>query len=120
MSIRAVLFIVSCLCIVGLTACKGDRPTPAPLAVTIHAQDIKFDVTTLTAQVDQPIHLTYINEGMIDHGFKIEGLVEETNIKPGQTLMIQFTPTKAGEYRYICAVPGHEPAGMVGTLLVEG
>jgi uncharacterized cupredoxin-like copper-binding protein len=120
MSIRSVLLIVCGLCVFIFAACTEDHPAPAPLAVTIHAQDIKFDVTTLTVQVDQPVHLTYINEGMIDHGFKIEGLVEETNIKPGQTLMIQFTPTKAGQYRYICAVPGHEPAGMVGTLLVEG
>ncbi len=120
MSIRYLLLVALSLCLLGLAACNDDGTIPPPLAVTIYAQDIKFDMTTMTAKVDQPVTLTYINQGVIDHGFKIEGLVEETNIKPGQTATIEFTPTKAGEYRYICAVPGHEPAGMVGTLLVEG
>ena len=115
---RILLFI---LCFTGLllAACGKDVPTPSSLEMKILAQDIKFDVKTLTAKVNQPVKLTYINQGSIDHAFKIDGIVDEYKVKPGQTHLFQFTPTKAGQFKFVCAMPGHEPAGMVGTLVVE-
>lgn len=109
------------LCLAGtlLAACGEHVSAPPPLELTILAQDIKFDVKTLNAKVDQPVKLTYINQGSIDHAFKIDGMVDEYQVKPGQTHLFQFTPTQAGQFKFVCAMPGHEPAGMVGTLVVE-
>lgn len=90
-----------------------------PVELTLHAQDIKFDVTTLKVKVKRSVKLIYINQGTIDHAFAITGLVDEQKIKPGQQVIITFTPPKAGTFKYRCAMPGHEAAGMVGTLLVE-
>ncbi len=119
MGIKRILLLVLCVTGLLLAACGENAPAQAPVALTIRAQDIKFDVKTLTAKVDQPVQLTYINQGSIDHAFKIEGIVDEYKVKPGETHVFLFTPTKAGQFKFVCAMPGHEPAGMVGTLVVE-
>ncbi len=119
MWIKSILLFVLCLAGLLLVACGEDVPAQPPLEMKILAQDIKFDVKTLTAKVDQLVKLTYINQGSIDHAFKIEGIVDEYKVKPGETHVFQFTPTKAGQFKYVCAMPGHEPAGMVGTLVIE-
>jgi uncharacterized cupredoxin-like copper-binding protein len=101
-----------------LVACGNEQPAQPPLEVTLHAQDIKFDLTTIQAKVGQPVRLTYINEGTIDHSLMITGFVEAEKIRPGQTLEFTFTPEEAGQFKYVCHLPGHELAGMVGTLTV--
>ncbi len=106
-----------CLATTLFSACTN-APTQPPMAVTLHAQDIKFDVTTIQAKVNQPINLTYINEGSIDHAFAIPDLVDEQKIRPGQSVEITFTPKQVGQFKYVCAIPGHELAGMVGTLVI--
>jgi plastocyanin len=92
---------------------------PDPLALTLHAQDIKFDVASLSAQVGQPVTLTYINQGLIDHAFMMDNYVDEQTVSPGQTTTFSFTPTAAGTFRFYCAIPGHEAAGMVGSFTVS-
>ncbi|MCX6045560.1 MAG: cupredoxin domain-containing protein [Chloroflexi bacterium] len=119
MSIKRIILCLLCLTGLLLAACGKDAPAQTPLEIKLLAQDIKFDVKTLTAKVDQPVKLTYINQGSIDHAFKIEGIVDESKVKPGQTHLFEFTPTKVGQFKFVCAMPGHEPAGMVGLLIVE-
>jgi uncharacterized cupredoxin-like copper-binding protein len=65
------------------------------------------------------VELTYINEGTIDHTIDLEGVVDEVKVRPGATHVFTFTIQQPGEYKYICALPGHELAGMVGVLRVE-
>ncbi len=109
--------VLLCLAITVFAACSR-APAQPPLAVTLYAQDIKFDLTTIQAKVNQPVTLTYSNEGSIDHAFAIPDLVEEQKIRPGQTVVFTFTPKQAGQFKFVCAMPGHEMAGMVGTLVV--
>lgn len=106
-----------CCAVILLTACGG-APAQPPLAITLHAQDIKFDVAKIEAKVNQPVTLTYINEGKIDHAFAIPELVAEQKIRPGQTVEFTFTPKQAGQFKFVCTLPGHEMAGMVGALTV--
>ena len=40
-------------------------------------------------------------------------------VGPGEESMITFTPNKAGEYYYVCQVPGHIELGMWGKLIAE-
>ena len=103
------------LCL-GLAACGS--PAKEAQHLTLRARDIAFDVTTLEAVANQPVELTYINEGQIDHAFMIAGLLEEQKVRPGETRTFTFTPAQAGQYKFVCVMPGHEMAGMVGTLTV--
>ena len=118
------LFIAALVAAFGLllAACGGgggSAPTPAPLNVTIKAQDIKFDITEIRAKVGQTVNVTYINEGTLEHNFIIEGVVPEKKIQPGQSAAFSFTPTAAGTLEYHCTVPGHLEAGMTGKVIVE-
>jgi uncharacterized cupredoxin-like copper-binding protein len=110
------LFVV--VLVLVLTGCSWSRPAEPPLSITLTAQDIKFDLTMIEAKVNQPVQLTYTNKGLIDHAFAIPGLVEPQKVRPGQTVVFRFTPKKVGQFKYRCAIPGHELAGMVGTLVV--
>lgn len=105
------------LLVLSLAAC-GKEPMPVQ-QVAIQGLDIKFNLNMLTVEAGQPVELTYENRGLIDHAFKIDGIVEEVKIRPGTTHVITFTAEEAGDYQFVCAMPGHEMAGMVGTLRVQ-
>ena len=123
MNVRKFLLVVTVLTVasLGLAACGGggSAATPEPLNVTIHGKDIVFDITTLTAKVGQTVNITYINDGVLEHTFLIDGVVTDQKIAPGATTTFSFTAPAAGAYPYYCNVPGHEEAGMVGTLTVN-
>ena len=112
---------VAVLATLGLAACGGgSNPAPAPLAVNLKAEDIKYDATTMTAKVGQPVTVSIQNAGALEHSFVIDALtVKLEHIQAGQTSSVTFTPTTAGTYEFYCDVPGHKDAGMKGTLTVN-
>ena len=113
------LFVITALCAVIALASVGcgSQPASETVNLTLRAHDIGFDVARFEAKANQTVQLTYINDGVIDHAFAINGLVKEQKVKPGQSLTFTFTPQTAGAFKYFCAVAGHEAAGMVGTLI---
>jgi uncharacterized cupredoxin-like copper-binding protein len=46
-------------------------------------------------------------------------LLKEAEVKAGQSLELFVIPTKVGTFKIICAIPGHEKAGMFGTITVK-
>ncbi len=60
----------------------------------------------------------FANKGMISHDFKIAGKKTAT-LKTGKTATLKVFFKKAGKYPYLCALPGHAPAGMKGVLVVK-
>ena len=95
----------------------------APQQITVKAMDtMKFDPPTLSAKAGQPIQLTLDNTGQLVHDFAItEGVSQPIKIsaQPGQNAVIIFAIDKPGSYTYFCSEPGHEQAGMKGTLTVQ-
>lgn len=85
------------------------------------------------ANVGDKIVFDVINSGKSFHAFSVtaskEGpgpAIEGTEIgnannpmKPGAKGQATFVPAKAGEYYYICAVPGHREMGMEGKIEVS-
>jgi uncharacterized cupredoxin-like copper-binding protein len=116
-------FLVAALLVVAalaLAACGGGGGNAVePLNITLKGQDIKYDVTTITAKAGQVVNVTYINEGALEHTFLIDGFVSEQKAAPGQTINFSFTAPAAGTYEFYCNVAGHKDAGMVGTLTVN-
>ena len=102
----------------ALAACGGPTSQPEPLALTLRAQDIKFDMNTMRVKVRQPVALSYINQGVIDHALVIDDLVAGQTVTTGQTTTFNFTPSTAGSFKFYCAIPGHAAAGMTGELIV--
>jgi uncharacterized cupredoxin-like copper-binding protein len=116
-----------------LAACStagASTPTPgpapasaAPQQFTVKALDtMKFDPPTLTAKAGQPIQVTLDNRGQIAHDFAMtDGVAQPISItaQAGQTATVTFTIATPGTYTYVCNQPGHEQAGMKGTLTVQ-
>lgn len=84
---------------------------------------MKFDPATLTAKAGQPIQLTLDNSGgQTVHDFDMtEGVSAPVKIvaQPGQKANGTFTISKPGTYAFFCGEPGHEQAGMKGTLTIQ-
>jgi uncharacterized cupredoxin-like copper-binding protein len=96
--------------------------TPAAAAsgagATVEAYDIYFEPRELTISAGTDVILTLPNEGVTLHNFSIDVLGISVDIPAGATETVTIN-APAGSYEYYCNVPGHKPAGMVGTLIVQ-
>ena len=83
--------------------------------------EFKYEPAQLTATAGQPFKLTLQNGGTVVHDFSVKDLagVPIQKVPAGQTVTFEFTPAKAGTYEFVCSEPGHEAAGMKGTLTVK-
>ena len=90
-------------------------------AVTVTMTDMQFSPATVTVKAGTPVTFTAPNKGVLEHNWhvKIGNETIQIDARPGQTATQIFTPTTPGTYTVICTIPGHEQAGMKGTLIVE-
>ena len=116
------------------------RQEAIPMTVELGSPEnrLKFYPDTLQFKVGKLYKLTLTNSSPLKHyftakdfadvvwtrkvdvaGVEVKGKVSELELKPEATADWVFIPEKAGEYDLKCAVPGHEPAGMVGKLIVN-
>jgi plastocyanin len=84
---------------------------------------LKFNVTKLTAAKPGKVTLVMSNPSAIKHNVALKGgglkkPVVGKVVGKGQTSTISAT-LKKGTYTFYCSVPGHEQAGMKGTLTVK-
>jgi len=108
-------------------AAPAPKETPAASAQTLNVASpatgaLKFDPATLTAKAGD-VTINYKNPSPVPHNLALLG----TDGKPlgtptpvgannGGSVTAKLA---AGTYKYICEVPGHEQAGMVGELKVS-
>lgn len=83
---------------------------------------LKFDKTMITAAAgDITIRLT--NDSSVPHDVGVRNaddkvLGQSDEITKSETTL-KLSRVKAGTYTFFCSVPGHEAAGMKGTLTVK-
>ncbi len=63
----------------------------------------------------EKVKINFQNTGI--HTFTIDELGVNVRLT-GRSGQVEFTPNKAGKFRYYCAIPGHAEAGMIGGLEV--
>jgi plastocyanin len=80
---------------------------------------LKFTTTTLKAKAGT-VTFDFTNKASIPHAFAIKGngvnAKGKTVTGGSDTLTVKLKP---GTYTFYCPVPGHEQAGMKGTLVVS-
>ena len=114
------VLIVALVALLALAACGGGATAQPPLVVNLKAEDIKYNSTSITSKVGQPVTLNMQNAGMLEHSFVIDSLsVKLEHVQAGQAATVTFTPTAAGTYEFYCDIAGHKDAGMKGTLTVS-
>jgi hypothetical protein len=100
------------------------EPPETPVAADLEAYDIGWRTAdepgpsvTLTVAAGDTIEVA--NVGTADHNFTVEALGIDVDLPPGESATVTIpAETAPGEYEFICNVPGHAAAGMVGTLIV--
>ena len=104
-------------------------PGASPVAgeqVEIVSYDIYFEPKEVTIPADTDVTIVLPNEGVTLHNFSVDDNQNEDlpfepidiDIDPGATERVTIN-APVGEYYFYCNVPGHEAAGMWGTLTVE-
>jgi plastocyanin len=105
------LIILVCL----LAACGPQAPDEA----TITMKEMAFGQSEITLKAGQPVSLRLVNQDGYAHAFDIDEFDIHTSLAANETAELSLTPEKPGRYPFYCSSPGHEMAGMVGTLIVE-
>ena len=91
--------------------------------VTVKALDtMQFTPESATVPAGQPVQLTLTNDGALIHDLVLnDGIATpfklEANGKSSATGTL--TIPQPGSYTYVCAQPGHEAAGMKGTIVAR-
>ena len=99
-----------------VAACPQPHAPSSTNRLTVVAVEFKFTLSTKSVK-HGPVVFTIKNKGHIAHDFKIDGKVTPL-IQPGKSATLSVKFAKAGNYTYLCTVPGHAAAGMKGTLKV--
>jgi high-affinity iron transporter len=101
---------------------SGTAPVGDGETVEVAASEYKFDPSTITVPAGT-VNFHVTNAGSEEHEFEIfkgDQVVDEVEgLVPGldRTLTVDL---EAGDYTFVCKLPGHEEAGMKGTLTVTG
>jgi uncharacterized cupredoxin-like copper-binding protein len=82
---------------------------------------LAFQKDSLTAPAGE-VTLVMENPSSVEHNIAVKGDgIDEKGPVVGEGETSEVTVTlEAGEYEFYCSVPGHEAAGMEGTLTVTG
>lgn len=129
--LRAAL-VLALATVVLLAACGGSKEAQTTTTATTDevgttldlAADpsgkLEFDKTSLEAPAGK-VTIVLTNESPVPHDVAIEGNgvdVKSDLVSNGETTTVSAT-LAAGTYTFYCTVPGHEDAGMKGTLTVK-
>ncbi len=85
--------------------------------IVLVSENMAFSETELRVDEGEVI-VTMENKDLFWHTFTIEELGVDLRVPVGAELAASFD-APPGEYQFVCAIPGHPEAGMVGTLTVE-
>ena len=104
---------------VGFGAGAWAKSITSAKVIKISAKRFVFTPNTLKLKKGQPVTLELTTEDVL-MGFNAPDFAMRTDIVPGQTARLRFTPDKAGTFTFLCDVfcgSGHE--NMNGTLIVS-
>ena len=120
---RALWAVVTGLLLVTLAACGGGSSATAQPAGSTKVSMSEFKFTPGTVDVKSGATLFLVNDGSVAHDLVVTdsgGAVKARSslVQPGSSATLSLGGLPAGAYRFVCDVPGHKDAGMVGTLTV--
>ncbi|MFN8618364.1 MAG: plastocyanin/azurin family copper-binding protein [Dehalococcoidia bacterium] len=115
-------------------AAGGASETPV-MSATIGIHFSKFTTTELTVRAGEPVSLTLANQDPIGHEWIVgdeatharhrtgaepyhDQVPTEVSLRAFETRTTVVSFEKAGDYAFICHLPGHEEYGMRGVIHV--
>ena len=118
----AALTAAGALVLAGLAA-SAQAASGGTLKLSASPSALKFSVTKLSVASPGKVTIVMSNPSSIPHDIALKGgglkkPVVGKIVGKGKTSTISAT-LKKGTYTFYCSVPGHEQAGMKGTLTVK-
>lgn len=99
---------------------KEEVTDPTVREFTVSSAGYRFSPSSITVLTGDKVKITFRNDGRIGHNFVVKDLgISTKTIGSGQVDTVEFTAPAPGTYTFICSVPGHATAGMIGDLVVE-
>ena len=93
---------------------QAGLPNPPPTQLLVTATEFKFQSSTPRVAIGQPVTITFENRGTIEHNWHLPATGTHLIAEPGQTVSATVVFPTAGDFTFVCSVPGHEAAGMGG------
>jgi uncharacterized cupredoxin-like copper-binding protein len=124
----------------GLLVACGDGAGPVEISAV---EGFRFNPDAVTVRAGEEVTFVVTNDDEIAHEFvlgpehvqmaheeaaamdmehaemEVEGQLAAFNLDPGESREVTVTFDEPGEMLFGCHVPGHYPAGMVGTVTIE-
>ena len=98
---------------------SGSLNGTKPAEVRIVSTEFKYAPANVRVTAGHMVTLVLDNSGgETEHGLFVPGLGFRLQAKAGEIARNSTVFVKPGEYRFICDLPGHQEAGMNGTLIV--
>jgi FtsP/CotA-like multicopper oxidase with cupredoxin domain len=102
-------------------AAHADSKTVGAPAGGVQVALSEFAITPSSISVPTGGTVVVTNSGTTTHNFNIAGANLKTkDLAPGSSQSLSLKGVKAGSYTVYCNIPGHQQAGMQGTLVVGG
>lgn len=94
----------------------GSAPVSAASTTEVSLEDFAINPADIEVAAGAVLKIT--NRGAVPHDFAVGGLVSDM-LDPGASGELDLAGLAPGTYPTLCQVPGHEAAGMKGTLVVR-
>jgi nitrite reductase (NO-forming) len=96
---------------------SGGASGAGPAKAAVHLSEFKLDPSTINIGAGGTIEVT--NHGASPHTFGVKGTSLVTKLlNAGESASLEMGDLAPGTYTMYCDVPGHEAAGMTGTLTI--
>lgn len=102
--------------VLGLAVAASGDSSPTVPEVTVVTTNMEFAPAKIAIRSGGLLGAD--NSDLFWHSFTIPELDIDIRIPTGATRLVPIE-APAGEYRFICAIPGHEAAGMHGVVIVR-
>jgi uncharacterized cupredoxin-like copper-binding protein len=120
------MMLLATAAVASLTACSAAPPADAVVvddgAIEIVTDGMSFAPDVFVVPADEPVQVTLVNPDVVEHDLDVfdaeTGAAFHLHVHPGETVEATMT-LPAGDYEFICTVPGHLAAGMLGTVHVR-
>jgi uncharacterized cupredoxin-like copper-binding protein len=117
---RRLSFTAAVIGILAVTAASAAlATTPNVVKISAPASGLRYDQKVVHARAGR-IKIVFTNKSALKHNVNVEK--GETELGKTKTVShgtaVVWVTLKAGKYNFYCSVPGHEDAGMHGTLVV--
>jgi len=105
----------------GLMAAAGRivvRAAPAPRIIPVVARKFTYEPSEMMLKLNEPVIFQLTTQDVV-MGFSVPDFAVRATVVPGQKVELPMTPTKTGDFIFLCDVfcgSGHE--NMEGTLRV--